>query len=203
MALTRLPDPTAPITLDVGLGVTVELPTIWTPLDRFKVPLVNAWAARQARIVAHREKVAAGAAEDARILFLWRRSWWELLFELWHADGIELVRRDLLGGELSVLNFPTSERTSQLFAPASPYGRFQYLPDSLTFFDLHARAKAGGSSMLRPTIKTAQQQPATVPRERGARIRFLDAWLDRLWRASQRRSPICRVPTCGPRGERN
>ena len=106
MALTRLPDPTAPITLDVGLGVTVELPTIWTPLDRFKVPLVNAWAARQARIVAHREKVAAGAAEDARILFLWRRSWWELLFELWHADGIELVRRDLLGGELSVLNFP-------------------------------------------------------------------------------------------------
>jgi hypothetical protein len=135
------------VVLDLGLGVTVELPTAWTPIERFMVPLVSAWAERQAHVVAHGEAVAAGAEGDGRILSLWRRSWWELLFELWRDDRIETAaRRDILS-DLIPLDFPRVARRSHKFLGPDADAEFRYLPDSMLFHDLHARAILGGTRL--------------------------------------------------------
>jgi hypothetical protein len=128
----------------LGANVTVEVADEWTPLLDVKVGLVNAWAAcqRQADI---------GRPE------LWRRSWWEWLFDLWQEDRIELAGRPFAALEAKpvLLNFPRDERVAHLFSAPGPHARLRYLPTGDRWFDVLVRAK----QMARPEMIAPADAP--------------------------------------------
>jgi hypothetical protein len=139
-------------TLNIGAGVTVELPAEWVPLVQVEPFLVPAWS----------EYVGGTGTPAGLRAWLPETTWWDLLLRLWREDRIELIGHcDLLDPERAVIALATTERVRSRFDnPEHPYGRLDYRPygasgPKISFFDVHLRA-----TPVATPIKDAAPVPA-------------------------------------------
>jgi hypothetical protein len=143
------------VTIPVGDGITIALPTTLTPLAQVKPALARAWNALNA---------AFTKITDARTAWDIEQRWWLLLFRLWKERRIEFASRfNRPYGKLTMMSgFPATERDWDRFGTDERYGQLEHLDTGDLFFDLHIRAVQSAKPVISLTTVPVVAVPASA-----------------------------------------